>query len=188
MKFGIRWRAMMREREAPISSAALTKSSSRSDEELGAHRARKARPVEQAEDDRDAEEDEDRAPVRRQRRRKREPERQLGQRAQDLDQALHGSVDEAAEIAGEPAERQPEDEGDDDADEADGQRDARAVDDAREQVAAELVGAEQEQRAVLGRADEMEIGRGRARRAVGLAAAEEADRLRLPSCRSCSRA
>ena len=42
-----------------------------------------------------------------------------------------------------------------DADQADGQRDARAVDDAREHVAAEPVGAEQEHLAALGRADEM---------------------------------
>ena len=46
-----------------------------------------------------------------------------------------------------------------DADQADGERDARAVDEAREHVAPEPVGAEQEQRAVLGRADEMEVGR-----------------------------
>ena len=65
-------------------------------------------------------------------------------------------VDPAAVIAGDAADDDAEREADRDADQADRQRDARAVDDARQHVAAEPVGAEQEQRAALGRADEVE--------------------------------
>ena len=81
----------------------------------------------------------------------------LGQRLQDLDDALDDQIEDAAVIAGEPADDDAEHEADGDAEQADGQRDARAVDDARQHVAPEPVGAEQEQLAALGRADEMEV-------------------------------
>ena len=81
------------------------------------------------------------------------------QRAQDLDQPLDDVVDPAADVAGEAAEDQAEHERHGDADEADRERDARPVDDAREQVAPEPVRAEQEERAVLGRTDEVEVRR-----------------------------
>src|SRR5260221_2393996 len=97
----------------------------------------------------------------------------------DLDQALDQDIDPAAVIAGDAADDDAEGEADGDADEADGQRDARAVEDAREQVAAEPVGAEHEERAVLGPAGAMEIVLAEAPEPVAVAVAEKADRLRL---------
>ena len=82
-------------------------------------------------------------------------------------------------IAGEPADDDAEHEADGDAEQADGQRDARAVDDARQHVAAEPVGAEQEQLAALGRADQMEVAFEQAPELVGVAAAEEAHLLHV---------
>ena len=117
----------------------------------------------------------------RQRRREREPQRQLRQRAQDLDHPLDDVVDPAAEIAGDAAEEEPEGERHGDADEPDGERDARAVDDAREQVAPEPVGAERGTwcRRSAG-STRCTFSRTTAPEVVGVAAAEEADRLRLP--------
>ena len=85
----------------------------------------------------------------------------------------------AAVIAGQAADDDAEHEAERDADQADGQRDARAIDDARQHVAAEPVGAEQEQLAVLGRADEMQVALDQAPEFVGVAAAEEADLLHV---------
>src|ERR1700724_648524 len=61
-----------------------------------------------------------------------------------LDAALDQDVGPAAVIAGDAANQDAEREADDDPDQPDRQRDPRAVDDARQQVAAEPVGAEQE--------------------------------------------
>src|SRR5258707_11932925 len=97
----------------------------------------------------------------------------------DLDQALDQDVDPAAVIAGDAADDDAQGEADGDADEPDGQRDARAVEDAREQIAAEPVGAEQKERAALGRAGEMAIAVEEAPERIAIAVAEEADRLRL---------
>ena len=88
-------------------------------------------------------------------------------------------VEQAAVIAGEPADDDAEHEADGDADQADGERDARAVDDARQHVAAEPVGAEQEELAALGRADEVEVAFEQPPELVAVAAAEEADRLHV---------
>ena len=94
----------------------------------------------------------------------------------------------AAVIAGEPADDDAEHEADGDAEQADGQRDARAVDDARQHVAAEPVGAEQEELAVLGRADEMDVALEQAPEPVAVAPAEEADLLHVVLCCRCIRA
>jgi hypothetical protein len=58
----------------------------------------------------------------------------------------HDGVDDAAAVAADQAEGDAAGEGDRRRDEADGERDAGAVDDAREDVAADLVGAEPELR------------------------------------------
>ena len=71
----------------------------------------------------------------------------------------------------------PSSEADGNADEADGQRDPRAVDDAAQHVAPQPVGAEEEQRPALGRADEVQIPGHPAPVFISLAAAEEAHRL-----------
>ena len=57
--------------------------------------------------------------------------------------AHHHRVDDAAEIAGEQAQRDADAGGEEDAEEADGQRDPQPVGDGRKQVAALLVGPEQ---------------------------------------------
>src|ERR1700754_2413088 len=97
----------------------------------------------------------------------------------DLDQPLDDDVDPAAVIAGDAADDDPQGEADGDADEADGERNAGAGDDAREHVAAEPVGAEQEEGAVLRRADDMEIALDEAPEAISVAMAEEAQLLHL---------
>src|SRR5258707_13280980 len=97
----------------------------------------------------------------------------------DLDQALDQNVDPAPVIAGDAADDDAEGEADGDADEADGERDARAVEDAREHVAAEPVGAEQEELAVLGRADEMDVALDQPPEEIAVAVAEEAQLLHL---------
>ena len=148
-------------------------------QDLGADRAGEAGPVDQAEDDRDAEVDPQGVPGDRQGGRERHPQGQLGEAPDHLDRALHQAVDPAAVVAREPAQDDAEHEAHGDAEQAHGQRDAGAVDDAREHVAAEAVGAEQEQGAVLGRADEVEVGRYHAPEAVLVARAEEAQRVDL---------
>ena len=110
-------------------------------QQLRAHGTAEAGPVDHAEDQRDAEVDQQRTPIHRQGRRERHPERQLRERADDLDEPLHQAVDPAAVVAGEPAQRQADHETDGDADDADGERDARAIEDAREHVATEPIGA-----------------------------------------------
>src|SRR5437868_12688930 len=79
----------------------------------------------------------------------------------DLDAALDQDVGPAAVIAGDAADQDAERKADDDADQPDRQRDARAIDDARQEIAAEPVGAEQKERAALGRADQVQIARDR---------------------------
>src|SRR5215472_18489884 len=97
----------------------------------------------------------------------------------DLDAALDQDVGPAAVIAGDAADHYAERKADDDAEEADCQRDARAVDDARQEVAAEPVGAQQEQRPALRRAHEVHIARDIAPEFVRVAVAEPADPLLL---------
>ena len=148
-------------------------------QQLGPHRAGQPGPVEQAEDDGDAEIDDDRAPGHRQRRRQRHPERQFGERAQYLDRALGGIVDPAAVIARQTADHHAEDKADQDAEQTDGQRNPRTVDDAGQHVAPQPIGAEQEQRAARRGTEQMDIALPEAPEFVGIAAAEEADLLDL---------
>ncbi len=65
------------------------------------------------------------------------------------------------------------------ADQADSERDPRAINDARQHIAAEPVGAEQKQLAALRRADQVEIARDEAPVIVLVAVAKEPDRLVL---------
>ncbi|MGC0388265.1 hypothetical protein ABIF91_000619 [Bradyrhizobium sp. USDA 241] len=60
------------------------------------------------------------------------------------------AVDCAAEITGDQAERDAERAGEDHAGDADGERDAHAIENGREHVAALLVGAEQERALTVG--------------------------------------
>ena len=65
------------------------------------------------------------------------------ERHPDVDDARDDLVEPAAIVAGEQAEDRADEAGGGRGDEGDGQRDAAAVDEAREHVAAEAVGAEQ---------------------------------------------
>ncbi len=146
-------------------------------QELRAHRPRKVGPVEQAEDDRDAEIDDERAPGGGHDRGERHPERDMWQRLDDLDDALRHRIEEAAVVAGEAADDDAEDEADGDAEHADGERDPRPVKDAREDVAAKTVGAEEEERALLGWAEQAARRLEQAPELIRLAPAEETDLL-----------
>src|SRR5206468_4232792 len=77
-------------------------------------------------------------------------------------------------MRGEPADGDAEHEGDRDADEPHRQRDARAVDDAREEVAPEPVRSPQEQRRIAGWAEDVPAPRDQPPEPVGVAVAEEA--------------
>jgi hypothetical protein len=101
------------------------------------------------------------------------------ERLHDLDEALDHHVGPATVIPGDAADNDAERKADRDADQPDGQRNPRAIDDARHEVTAEPVGAEQEQLPVLGRADEMEARRGEAPEQVLVAVAEEPERVVL---------
>ena len=148
-------------------------------EQLGAHRSRQPRPVEQPEDDRNAEVDKNRAPGHRQRRRECHPEGQLGEGPHHLDEPLDHVVDPATEIAGDAAQGDADQETDEDPQQADGQRDPRPVDDPRKQVAAEAIGPEEEERAALRRAYKVEIAVQEAPELVLVPTAEKAQRLDL---------
>ena len=65
-----------------------------------------------------------------------------GKRHHHVEDGLQVEVETAAEIGAADAEHQPAEAGDDGAGKADDQRGARAEDDARQEVAPELVGAE----------------------------------------------
>src|SRR6516162_4496956 len=101
----------------------------------------------------------------------------MRKRLNDLDHALDEHVDPTAVIAGDAAEKETQCEADGNANEAHGERDTRAIEDARQHVTAEPVGAEKEELSVLGRADEMKIALPEAPEEIALAMAEEAQRL-----------
>ncbi len=148
-------------------------------QKFGAHGARKPRPVQEAKDDGDAEIDEDRAPGDRHDGGERQPERNAGDRLQHLDDALDDEVENAAAIACEAPDHDAEDEAHGHAEKADGQRYARTIDDARQHVAAKPVGAQQEHLAVLGGADEVDVGIEQPPEGVAVATAEEAEFLHI---------
>src|SRR5262249_56464451 len=85
----------------------------------------------------------------------------------------------AAIIAGDAADQDAEGEADDNAKEADRQRDPCAVNDARQEIAAKPVGAEQEQLPAFRRADQVQIAIEETPEAVAVAMTEELDRLML---------
>src|SRR5712671_1986907 len=97
----------------------------------------------------------------------------------DLDAALDQDVGPAAVIAGDAADQDAERKADDDADQPDGQRDPRAVDDPRQQVAAEPVGAEQEHLPARRRAGQVHIAVDIAPEFVRVAMTQPAERLIL---------
>src|SRR5579883_585029 len=148
-------------------------------EQLRPHGAPEMRPFDHAEDEGNPEIDEDRTPSHRQDRRERHPQRQMGKRLYDLDEPLDQHVDRAAVIAGDAADHDTQGEADGDTHEADRERDPRAIDDARQKIAPEPVGAEQKQRAARGGAEKMQIAWEEAPEEIAIAVTEEAQRLHL---------
>ena len=98
----------------------------------------------------------------------------VGYRDKKLDDALDQVVGEAAEVARDAAQGESDHEAEQDTDQADGDRDAGAVDHPREQVAAEAVGAEDEERSVLG-AEQVQVGTEQVPQLVVDPAHEQAD-------------
>src|SRR5581483_6330968 len=97
----------------------------------------------------------------------------------DLDAALDQHVGPAAVIAGNAADQDAEGKADRNPDQPDGQRNAGAVDDAREHVAPEPVGPEQEQLTAVSGAEQVEIACEQTPIEIAVAVAEEADWLTL---------
>ena len=130
---------------------------------LGAHLAAELRPA-QRRHHADDEGDEDVGGRRdRDERGQRQVERQLREGEDELDEALHPDVEPAAEVARGDADEGADDGGQQHHDQRDGQRDLRADDAAREDVAPELVGAQEVDRPAVERAEEVDVGRDAAR-------------------------
>ena len=104
---------------------------------LRAHHARRAHPGG------DAHRDDDRLHVGAQEHHDEDDVKERGQRDDDVHDAHHHHVDLAAEVARDAAVEHADNHVDEGRHEADGQRNARAVEDAREDVAPELVRAAQ---------------------------------------------
>ena len=89
---------------------------------LAAHHPRQAGPADERQDDGHAEVDADHGPVRGHGRGQRQPERNGGERAEDLDEALDERVDKAAVIARYAADDDSQDQAERYADQPDGKR------------------------------------------------------------------
>ncbi|MDT4869120.1 hypothetical protein FQZ97_1041330 [compost metagenome] len=96
-----------------------------------------------------------------------------------LDEALGPDVEATAEVTRRHADGRADDGNDRDDDEGDHKRDARSDENARQQVAAELVCSEQMHWRAVDRAEEMALGRDQAEELVGRALDEEAEDLRI---------
>ena len=131
---------------APASSAAVTKSSCAQREEAPAHDAGQRRPADDAKDEHDDKVDAFDGPVGGHGGGQRHPERNRGDRTHDFDEALDDVVDGAAVEAGDAAQQDAQEEAQGHADQTDGQREARGHHQAREEIAAQLVRAEEKER------------------------------------------
>src|SRR5438874_5790096 len=116
-------------------------------QEASAHDARQLRPSQQRDDDGDREVDLEDRPLARQRRRQPHPQGDGRDRPQDLDHALDQRVGHPAVEAREPAQHHTQHEAHGHAEQPDGERDARAVHQPREEIAPLHVGAQHEDRA-----------------------------------------
>ena len=144
-------------------------------EQLGPHGTGQAGPVQQAEDQGNAEIDPQGRPGDRQRGGQRHPQRQHREGPQHFDDSLYDRIDPTAVISGQPADADAEEKADRDADKADGQRYPRTDRQAGEHVASHPVRSEQEQGAAPCGAEQADIHLDQAPEPVGLAAAQEAD-------------
>ena len=100
-------------------------------------------------------------------------------RMDDLDEALAEEVENPAVVSRQSSDRDAETEADRNPDDADGERDARSIDDARQQIASEAIGPEQEERRLCVRTHEMQVGRDQTPEGIGIAMAEEAQAMDL---------
>src|ERR1044071_6584655 len=103
----------------------------------------------------------------------------MRKRLDDLDRALDQHVGPAAVIPGDAADHDTENKADRDTDQPDRQRDARTVNDARQEIAAEPVAAEQEHRRPFRRAHQVPVTADQTPGFIAVAAAEKPDRLAL---------
>ena len=93
--------------------------------EAAAHLAAERRPADDREDDGDREVDPKRRPGERDRRGQAHPERDVGDRSQELDHALDDVIDRAPVVAGDASEQDPQDDRQRDSDKANRHRGAR---------------------------------------------------------------
>src|SRR4051812_26956806 len=100
----------------------------------------------------------------------------MRERLDDLDPALDQHVGPAAVIPGNAADHDAENKADRDADQPDRQRDPRAVDDARQEIAAEPVTAEQKHFSPGRRAEQVQVSLDGAPEFITVATAEKAER------------
>ncbi len=143
------------------------------------HHAGEVGPADQRDDEGDGEIDLDHVPGAGQRGGQAHPERNGRHRPQDLDDALDDEVHPAAVEAGDAAQQHAQEQAQHHAGEADEERDARGHQDARIEVAAELVGAEEEHafpRAGPLDAEEVDVGLEDPQQVVGVAADEHPHR------------
>ena len=142
-------------------------------QQLAAHHPRQAGPADHAQDDGDHEVDAQRRPLDRHRRRQRHPQRNGGQRLQELDDALHQHVHRTAEEAGDAAEQAAERKADRHPDQADRERHPRPVQHPRQHVAPQAVGAEREQHPRFVHPQEVDAERNQAEQPVLVTGYEE---------------
>ncbi len=146
-EFGRMWRTTWRHVEAPSARAASTNSFSRNDRNCA--RTSRATGIQRKPADHRDDQDED-AELRPDQRLQRvaeqvdeqQQQRQLRQRQEQVGQPHQRSVDAAARDAGERADDRADDDRHQHRREPDRERDASAVEHAREQILAEIVGAE----------------------------------------------
>ena len=146
-------------------------------EEPAAHDAGELGPADQRDDDGDREVDLGHAPGRRQSGGEPHPQRDGGDRAQDLDHALDDDVDPAAMQPGDAAQEDAQEQRQRHADKADGQRGAARQQQSRPDVPAQQVGAEEKQAVLgpaVGDAEQVPVGREQAQEVVAVARHEQA--------------
>ena len=166
---------MMRQLRAPAARAARTYSSPAVRQDLSAHDPGQPSPADEGEDRHDREIDVVGRPGRGNRGRQRQPQRDVRERQQQLDEALDDVVDHAAEVARRDAEDQAQHHGYEGSDQRNREADLSCLEDARQQISAEHVGTQQEEGAALLDADEPRPRRDHEQDPVRLTANEETD-------------
>ena len=137
MTFGTMWTSMILKLEQPCTRASDTKSRAPHAEDLAAHHAREPRPDDHG--DRDHDGPEPRAEAHREEQR----DQDRGERERGVDHPHEDRVDAPAEVAGDDADREPDEAAREQRERGDGEAHASAVHEAAEQIAAEQVGAEE---------------------------------------------